>query len=107
MALSIKSIIQQAMLAAAPVLAVGCSADDQHVQIVIPTTLPDGTPVGSSLSADQCFNLCVSFPPCAPPNFKGCTEVGPSADGGIVVDCNEGPPPDKSAGLCTGRRPAG
>jgi hypothetical protein len=100
---SLKTLIQRALLIAAPSL-LGCSGDE-HGTITVPSN------EGPSLSTDAnaCARLCVTGPlgGCRAPHFRGCDEIGPTTDGGILLDCNYGPPRDNSGGLCTGRRPAG
>lgn len=105
MPLTLKSIIQQAMLAAAPALIVGCGPADVHEQRVVPWT--GAAP--SSLDLQTCAGFCTPGPLgfCDHPDFKGCTPVALTADGGLEIDCNDGPPRDDSLPTCTGRRPAG
>lgn len=106
MPITIKSIIQQAMLAAAPAFIVGCGPADVHVDKVV--SWSGAAP--SELSDQECAVLCASgigVVGCGSRDFKGCTPIALTGDGGLEIDCNEGPPPDVSKPLCTGRRPAG
>jgi hypothetical protein len=108
MAHSLKSIIQQAVLAAsASTLVLGCAGTpDTHFTVVVPSSFPDGGQLAQSPNHDQCKGLCVGigFGGCA--TINGCSRIGPTADGRVAIDCDEAPR-DPGAGLCTGRRPAG
>ena len=93
---SIRTILQHALLIAAPSL-IGCGGD-RHTTFTISDTWTDGGAVGTvsdHLCLAFCADRCVS-------NVVDCSAV-PTADGGISIDCHSDPIP---TAIC-GRRPAG